>query len=268
MEIGYKREIDATALIIEIPVIYEEDYQIQMLDRNSLEGVLKVRGQGVDNCSRFCYDVSGKVSMKTLFDNKKIKKKDIQEFMEQMLQLVKILRLYMLDTDHIFLSPEYIFYETGRYYFCYCPLQDDNLRSQFHKLTEYFVSKVDYDEKDAIYIAYTLHKATMEENYSIEKIILSLSEKTDLEEENWIQKKSKNREEHREKADEIDYVEELNYQEEWECVKEDDWITSQEMGTSILREKKESWFPIKKLWKRRQKPKWGEWDDLQQEDSR
>ena len=51
---------------------YQEDYQMRMLKVNRPEGLLRVRGRGVDGRSFYEYDVSGKVSMKALYERGKI----------------------------------------------------------------------------------------------------------------------------------------------------------------------------------------------------
>ena len=44
--------------------------------------------------------------------------------------------------------------------------------------------------------------------------------------------------------------------------KEHDWITSQEMGSSILRETDNMWNPVKNFLKRHKKPTWKAWDGI------
>ena len=43
---------------------------------------------------------------------------------------------------------------------------------------------------------------------------------------------------------------------------EHDWIASQEMGSTILRETENLWTPMKRFLHKRRKPKWGDWDGL------
>ena len=45
------------------------------------------------------------------------------------------------------------------------------LRETFHEMTEYFLSKMDYRETEAILLVYRLHRETMQENYDIRKIL-------------------------------------------------------------------------------------------------
>ena len=69
------------------------------------------------------------------------------------------------------LEPELIFGDKEHFYFCYCPSCMQNVKEAFHNLTEFFIQKVNYKDEEGVHFAYTLHKATMEENYSIAEIL-------------------------------------------------------------------------------------------------
>lgn len=43
---------------------------------------------------------------------------------------------------------------------------------------------------------------------------------------------------------------------------EHDWITEQEMGSSILRETDNMWTPVKHFLNKHKKHRWGDWDGL------
>ena len=44
--------------------------------------------------------------------------------------------------------------------------------------------------------------------------------------------------------------------------KEHDWITEQEMGSSIMKETENLWTPVRRFLNKHKKPKWGDWDGL------
>ena len=84
---------------------------------------------------------------------------------------------------------------------------------------------------------FLLHKGTMEENYSMDKLVRECMESEEPEE--------------REKKQEITYD-----------TREHDWITEQEMGSSILRETDNMWTPVRHFLNRHKKQRWGDWDGL------
>ena len=51
---------------------YKEDYQIRILERNKIEGILPVKGRGMNGNTFYDYDVSGKISIKAMYERGKI----------------------------------------------------------------------------------------------------------------------------------------------------------------------------------------------------
>ena len=122
-------------------------------------------------------------------------------------------------------------------------MNKDDLCDEFHRLSEYFVSQVDYEEKEGVYMAYELHKATMEENYSLEKVVGRIEEESAPEEDE-LQKDQDEPENN---------IQEKSYQ---------DWVEETSMGIGHVREAKGMFSPVRKIIKRKRKAKWGEWDEL------
>ncbi|EGG81811.1 hypothetical protein HMPREF9477_01513 [Lachnospiraceae bacterium 2_1_46FAA] len=233
MESKYKRDCKHMYFILERQEFYEEDYQMKMMKENRIEGLLQVTGQGINGKSQYNYEISGKVSVKSIYEKMVIEKEELENFLRQFLNLLSQIENYLLNVNCILLEPEYIFYEEGKYFFCYLPIEEEEFCYRFHCLTEYFVSKINHKEQEAILLAYELHKATMEENYSLEKIIEQAMAAS---------------------------VKETKKEREMEEEYEDDWIDfeeQQEKQGNIIEEKWKSW---KKKWGRRKTEKWGEWE--------
>lgn len=150
---------------------YEEDYQMPMLRYNRLEGILEVEGCEVGGQARYTYEISGLTSMKTMYENSSIKKQEIESVIARILEVTETLQCYMLNPNCLVLKPEYIFYKEGKWYFCYFPGMEEDLCKLFHELTEYFVKMLDYQDTEGIFLAYELHKATLQEHYDIELIM-------------------------------------------------------------------------------------------------
>ncbi|MFQ8897466.1 MAG: hypothetical protein ACLR71_03785 [[Clostridium] scindens] len=81
----------------------------------------------------------------------------------------------------------------------------------------------------------------MEENYSLEKIMAECLKHPEKDE----------------KEETVEEIEEMEYD-----TKEHDWITEQEMGSSIMKETENLWTPVKRFLNKHKKPKWGDWDGL------
>lgn len=222
----YKNNLKSSYMVIEEDHA-ANDFQTQMLHFNQIPGLLNTTVKYINNNSHYYYDISGKTSLKTHFENKKLSGKQIKQLVETILYVTKDIEKYMLDGMGILLDPEDIYCEKEKYYFCYYPGQSENVKEEFHRLTEFFVREVDYKDREGVHMAYTLHKETMEENYSIENIMEQLME----ENEAWCS----------------------SYSEKAEA------LTTSNIA---IAEKKELWEPIKKLLERTKKEKWGKWEGL------
>lgn len=240
----YRRGLEQTMLIFEGETAYIEDYQMKMLEENHIKGFLDVRGRGQDGTSLYEYDITGKRSIKSIYEERKITIREMKKFTKKVLALLREASRYLLDADRIVLDPEFIFCENGEYAFCYYPLGGWDVWKAFHKLTEHFVQWTDYQDDNSVKCAFLLHKETMRENYSLRKILKKLEE--DEEEKKTVILRHTEQE-----------PAEYSYD-----TKEHDWITSQEMGSSILRETDNMWNPVKNFLKRHKKPAWKAWDGI------
>lgn len=219
MKTYYKKDLKQSYMIIEGGEGEQEDYQIAMLRENKIPGILETDVRYIDGRCHYYYDISGKVSLKTRYEKRRLCNEDMKQFVAALLRTIPMLQKYMLDSNYLLLQPEYIFYEDEDIFFCYYPCCETDAKEEFHKLTEFFVQEVDYKEEEGLHLAYTLHKATMEENYSIEKIMEKLISK-----------------EEEEQQDFVDYTSHME---------------SQELEGVMIAEKPDFWEPVKRLLERK-----------------
>jgi len=202
----------------------KDDFQIFMLQENEIPGLLKTSMKYIDGKSHYQYDISGKVSMKVKYEKMKLSNEDMKCLIHSLLQTLQEIEKYMLEARGILLAPEYIYCEGDKYFFCFYPPCSLELKEEFHKLTEFFVREVDYKDKEGIHLAYTLHKSSMDENYSIEKIMEEVINE--------------------EAVPQIPYEKRMEEQSE---------------ETAIIEEKKELWEPVRRFLEKRKKDKWDDW---------
>lgn len=218
MKTYYKNDLNKAYLIVEGEEGVPEDYQTPMLRENEIGGLLKTEVRYVDGVGHYYYDISGRTSLQQTFEREKLGYESIKRLIETLSQTIRNLGRYMLKGDCLLLDPAHIFCEKERFLFCYFPQNDKELKTAFHELTEYFVREVDYQDEKGIHLAYVMHKATMEENYSIKQIM----------------------EEFIEERKEEETTEEISFAQCREAV------PIEEMQVT---EKKNLWEPVKKLFK-------------------
>lgn len=227
MKTYYKNDLKKVHMILMGNENECEDYQIDMLRENDISGVLQTETHYIDNISHYYYDISGKTSFKILHDKIHLNCEEMRELIKDLLNTVQELQKYMLDANNILLEPEYIFVDGGHYFFCYYPCCNQDIKDKFHKLTEYFVREVNYKDEEGVHFAYTLHKATMEENYSLEQILKQLMPQEEEELD----------------IPDIDYVECMEINEE---------------ENDMVEEKNSIWEPVRRLIEKTKKRKWAD----------
>lgn len=171
MKTYYQTDLNKTYFIIEGEDYLAEDYQMQILKENQLPGIVDVEVRCIDNTQKYYYDISGKTCLQQIFERKKPGYEEIKQLMESLLCVMQTLKKYMISSEGLLLGPETIFCERGKFYFCFCTAKKEGLSERFHQLTEFLVREVDYRDEKGVHLAYVMHKATMEDNYSLEQIM-------------------------------------------------------------------------------------------------
>lgn len=246
MKVKYEKELNKVCLHIDLPQAYEEDYQIHMLRENDIAGLLDITGCGIDGRSRYSFTVTGMVSMKTMFEETSIKRGDMILFVNSLMEAVKLLRRYMLNPDGLLLYPEFMFFGADAWHFCYLPARKRSLCEAFHVITEYFVKKLDYEETEGIMLAYELHKASLQENYDLEKIMDDYREH---------EEKRKGSMDAERKVQPVFIPDEPLF-----TVDEEEYVQTPDVET--IREMGGHWSPWRKAADKIKKGRWGSWKDL------
>ena len=143
MQITYQNEWEYTNIHVDLPIPYEEDYQIKMIHYNKIKGMLPVQGIGRDGQSRYTFRLENGMSMDKIYEEAEISGKEIEDFMEQLSVITEQIKIFLLNNNHIILDPKLIFKKAEQYYFCYLPIikkeNEPTMCEAFHELTEYFV---------------------------------------------------------------------------------------------------------------------------------
>lgn len=246
-EIREEKDWNQSCLYIEVPVPYEEDYEIRMIRNNDIPGLLKVTGIGSEGKSRYAYHTGGYISLAKKFEKETVDRDMIMEFTCQFIQTVNAVRDYILDPDGILLAPEYIYVKEGRYKFCYLPMSYRCLKNSFHEMTEFFVKKLDYRDTEGIFLAYILHRSTLQEEYDLRAIL-----------DEYISEEKKRREE--QKQEDISDGTIFTVEDEGEEAVEKIYTVRPDDPSAM--EEKKRYGPIRKMIGKIRTGRWGNWQDL------
>lgn len=160
---------------VDVPVPFEDNYQMRMLRSNEIPGLAEIKGSGRDGSSRYTYRIRSGISIERKYGAGEMKKADVEKLTEALVRTAEALAGYMLSPDGLILTPDMIFTHGGKYEFCYLPVSAEGCRvplcRSFHKLTEYFTGRLDYHDTEGIFLVYKLHKETMKDSYELRKIL-------------------------------------------------------------------------------------------------
>lgn len=273
-----KKELNQTRLRLKLEGLYTEDYQVRMLRENQVRGLLPLNVRGEEQNTVYEYDITGLVSLRQYYKQKKITWEEMHGFLKQIQETIHETEGYLLNPNRLLLDADYIFCEEGICRFCYFPQGDEDIRMSFHRLMDDFVQWTDYQDIPSVKTAFYLHKETMKENYSLKRILRELEKMKGEEDETYGKKQAENGERsQKHRGEEMEEPEGQQYASEetrsrrdqlWQQrairydSEEHDWITRQEMGSKILKETDNLWSPVKRLLRRHKRPKWGDWDGI------
>ena len=251
----YETKLNKVYLHLMVDKEYHEDYQMPMLRQNQIEGVLVAEGCFVEGKSRSTYAVGGLTSMAMMHEKAAMKEQTIRDVVSGLLAVTENLQEYLLSPNCILLEPEYIFYEEGQWYFCYFPEMELDLGKSFHQLTEYFVRTLDYGDAQGIFLAYELHKATLQEHYDLKQIM------EDYEKHEMERKAAED--EATGRGQELGNVFCLTDEEEQDMEMADEYVKYRGVSmVEVLREENDWWGSLKMSAKKLRGRRWGNWDDL------
>ena len=125
MNYSYKKIYDKNFLVLDEfnNENKTNDYSIEMLKHNSINGLLSMQLLMEDNIPSYHYDITYKQSFHSYFYNNTIKKKHIVSFFTSLHNTLLNLKKYLLDYNHLVFTPQCIFFDgdLSTFYFTYCP---------------------------------------------------------------------------------------------------------------------------------------------------
>lgn len=189
MEVGYKRDLSNNYMVIEKET--DKDYYsfcIKMLQKQEIKGILSVEQRRIDNKLLLYYDITAKQAISNILDKSTLSIKSLRTLCSGIINAIEISYEYLLPEDDFILAPDFIYQDISSEtpFLCLYPGYGINIMEQLGGLMEFLMNKVDYNDKDAVYLVYRLYAVSKEEGYTLEHFKEVL-----LEKDKSIQEKSK-----------------------------------------------------------------------------
>ena len=143
-------------------------YDIQVIQNNTIEGLLKLQVRDVNQEMQYFYDIKGYISMAELQEREKYTGDIIVKLMMDLNCCMAMLDEYLLDKDALYLDEHFIYYrtQTQRCAFTYIPGHCQPVKEQMKTLISWMMKHIDYGRKADVNLVYELYrKVENDEDY-------------------------------------------------------------------------------------------------------
>lgn len=134
-------------------------HERSMLIYNRVPHLLPVNVRYVDEMLYAEYDVSGMQPLSGHFMHHRLTKEQIAWLIRSLYETQEVLLEYMLSPDGLILEPDYVFVDASdmSVRFCYQPGMRARIEENIQPLLQYMLDHVDYNDQEAVTLAYALY---------------------------------------------------------------------------------------------------------------
>lgn len=179
MNIIYVEDMSESYMILSEEQQQEMDYQVQMLERNEILGLLPVRVKQVDSQLQYYYEISGKQQFGKWLEENRLSYYQVKKLMQALSDTIGQLECYLLSEQCLMLDQEYIYIEveTWDVSFCYYPPMNGKNRDEIQSLVKLILKKIDHRDPEAVFLAYGLFQESLNDIISLKRIQTIMKQK-------------------------------------------------------------------------------------------
>ena len=162
IEAVFQKNFTTEYMIITVASEESKDnhYDIQVIQNNTIEGLLKLQVRDVNQEMQFFYDIKGYISMAELQEREKYTGDIIVKLMMDLNCCMAVLDEYLLDKDALYLDEHFIYYhpQTQSFAFTYIPGHCQPVKEQMKTLISWMMKHIDYGRKADVNLVYELYR--------------------------------------------------------------------------------------------------------------
>lgn len=141
------------------------DFRENMLVHNSIGGHLSLSIEEEADKRKYCYNISGKKSLRELVNEKKATASFVRDMLKSFERCMLEGKPYMLEESGYLLHPDTIFFnETDMIYLCYLPGECKDIHDQLSDLMTYILDNVEMTDSRSVYLLYLVSSAAKDAN--------------------------------------------------------------------------------------------------------
>lgn len=173
--ITYERDAINSYLVIKVDnAINIENYEVEMLERNSIDSFLDFNIRTINMEKKLYYNITSKQKLTELLERKKLTSNELKKFFSNLISIVKDCEKYYLDCNKILLQPEMIYINPNGFLPCYVytPFDNEqgNIIDETINLIEFLFDKVSQEDVNAVMLIHKLITACKQPDFNINTI--------------------------------------------------------------------------------------------------
>lgn len=164
---SYIRDGRGSMLIIRAEGVDEPSYQMEMLRKSRPDRLLPVQICAINDQREYHYEAGGLTPLSEFLEKRTIGFGMLQQFLDSIKGVLSSVEEYLLEADRLCLEPEHIYTEEKEHklWFCYGPQMQGIFEKGLLKLLQFFLEKLDYEDKRGVTLAYQIYQNVMKEGY-------------------------------------------------------------------------------------------------------
>ena len=147
----------------------EVGYRYRMLSLNQVEGLLNYSFRNINGGTCLYYDISSRVSLENLYQNKKLSYEQVKDFFVQMDHICRNLSHYFLEEKELLLQPQYIYFDltTRKYFGVYYPRGNIEEENTYEALLDFLLTHIDQEDQNLTAKLYQFYEMAEDSLFSL-----------------------------------------------------------------------------------------------------
>ena len=173
MQVTYRKNLGGSYMCVEEEEKITKGYELHMLERHSIPGLLRLQTSVLEGKRRYLYDISGKQQIADYLSGRKIGYQLLQTLLFSIQKVCASVTEYLLREDGICLEMEFIYVnlEDGSLQFTYLPFYQKNLPKAFVECMEQLLRQIDHQDQAATELGYQVYQLCIQDNANIRNIL-------------------------------------------------------------------------------------------------
>ncbi len=178
MEIQYRRDMNRNYLVAEEEGITGKEYALHMLERNEIEGFLRLQIRQMNGKTALYFDITSLQPMSRLYENSPMSEEDIRLVLEGIRTAFRESHRYLLDVGDLLLDPEYIYLDQDqrKVGLMYVPGGTAAGTVPLQLIADYTLRNLNHADQGAVDLGYAFYAKVSRENFSPAQVLEELLE--------------------------------------------------------------------------------------------